>query len=64
MNHIFIDSPYADAWQCWSCFTNHWIDTLSKTTYMLERGLNDTEADRRLIDGHITLYYLNGQANV
>ena len=64
LNHIFIDSIEADAWECWSCASRWWIDDVSMDLYIIrmEDNTDEEEAASRLASGHPSIYYLNGQS--
>jgi hypothetical protein len=60
VNHIFVDNPYANAWECWNCFTKHWIDEDCKRDYVLNFCVEPEVADDKLQRGDYTIHYLLG----
>jgi hypothetical protein len=53
------DHEDADAYQCWNCFSNFWLDDYAKTIYMITNGVDEDQAEFDLKNGN--LFMLNGQ---
>lgn len=60
VNHIFLDHPSADAWECWNCQNRWWLDDMAKTAYIIVHGVEAEEAERRMRAGEVI--FLNGQS--
>lgn len=44
MNYSLVDTPIAQAWDCWNCKTNHWIDDSTRLEYMVHNGVSLKQA--------------------
>jgi len=60
VNHIFLNQPHADAWECYCCGNRWWFDDVySREAYMLLHNRTEQEAEQDLRDGN--MIFLNGQ---
>lgn len=60
-NHIFVDNSEAHAWECWCCGFRFWLDELGRDAYLIDQDIDDIEAEERLDNADLSIYFLNGQ---
>jgi hypothetical protein len=61
VNHIFVSNADADAWECWSCFSNWWLDDIALNMYTINNGIEEEEANQHLISSNPNIIFLHGQ---
>lgn len=51
----------ADAWTCWNCNSNWWIDEYSKSIFLLQNYIDPDFADVLLLQSSPIITFINGQ---
>jgi len=51
-----------DAWTCWNCNSNWWIDDEAKTIFMILNEFEEDLVDKLLIQSSSLINFANGQA--
>lgn len=60
VNHVFIYTDNAHAWECWNCHTKYWLDECAKDSYIIEHNISEDDADKDLNKGVPTMKFLYG----
>ena len=61
LNHIMVDIPDAQAWECWYCSSHYWIDDLGREMYCMEEGIDEDVANANLNHPLSNIKFLNGR---
>ena len=48
VNHVFVYTDDAHAWECYFCNNRYWIDELAEDTYIITNDITEEEAHKDL----------------
>lgn len=60
-SYNYIRNENINAWSCWNCNSNWWLNNFSKTLYMMLYDLDFEKADQHLLSSHPLIIFGNGQ---